>query len=71
MTLDEIRAIAESRNIKPGKMSKKTLIKYIQSKEGNLRCYGTAYTRECGQGDCMWRDDCIDHLWQGGSLEAA
>lgn len=71
MSLDEVREIARSLNIKPGRQSKAALIKSIQAREGSLSCYGTIYTRECGQANCLWREDCIDSLWRNDSLDAA
>lgn len=59
MKLEEIRAIAKSHSIKPGNLSKAELIKTIQVQEGNFDCFGSAYSGECDQSDCLWRSDCI------------
>ena len=59
MKLDEIRSIAMSRGISPGRASKGELIKLIQSDEGNFDCFATAYHGECNQADCAWRADCL------------
>ena len=71
MSLDEIREIARSHNIKPGRKSKPILIRSIQIRQGNFNCYGTAYTRECGQANCLWREDCIDSLWCNNGMKSA
>lgn len=60
MKLNEVRAIAKSRNIKLGNSSKTKLIKAIQTDEGNFDCYATAYNGECDQMNCLWREDCFD-----------
>jgi len=65
MKLEEIRTIANSRGIHPGKLSKSVLIKSIQQEEGNFDCYGTASIGECDQGGCSWREDCFDASQQG------
>ncbi|HEX5364945.1 MAG TPA: SAP domain-containing protein [Gallionella sp.] len=59
MKLEEIRSIAKSRGISPGKASKGELIKRIQSDEGNFDCFATAYHGECNQTGCAWRADCF------------
>jgi hypothetical protein len=56
MKMDDIRAIAKKRGIKPGKMNKAALIKSIQIKEGNVDCYKTI--TDCSQMDCCWRQSC-------------
>ena len=38
--------------------SKTELIKMIQKMEGNFDCFSTAYSGECDQADCCWRNDC-------------
>lgn len=59
MKLEEVRSIAKSHNIKPGKLSKTELIKSIQTAEGNFDCFATAYGGICDQMNCLWREDCI------------
>lgn len=59
MRVDEVREIAESNKIKPGKLSKTELIKTIQLVEGNFDCFATAHNGECDQLDCLWRADCF------------
>lgn len=60
MKLSEIKSIAESKGIKPGKAGKSELIRTIQKSEGNFDCFASGSSGECGQGACMWRADCID-----------
>ena len=57
MKMEDIRAIARERGIKPGKMNKSTLIRTIQTREGNIACYKTK--TDCIQDDCCWRQDCL------------
>lgn len=59
MKLEEIRTIAKSHNINPGKLSKTGLIKTIQTEEGNFDCFATAYDGICDQMSCLWREDCF------------
>jgi len=65
MRMQELRAIAKSHSISPGRRSKAELIKAIQSEEGNFDCYSTAYSHECDQGDCLWREDCFETSVKG------
>jgi hypothetical protein len=60
MKLAEICAIAKAQNISPGKLTKKQLIKAIQTAEGNFDCFSTARNKECDQVDCCWRLDCFE-----------
>ena len=59
MLVKEIKSIAVSMGIKPGKLKKTDLIKVIQLEEGNFDCFGTAFEAECDQGGCSWRKDCF------------
>lgn len=60
MKLEEIRSIAKSRGLHPGKLSKTELIKTLQTGEGNFDCFATAYSGECDQAGCIWRADCFE-----------
>lgn len=60
MKLSEIKAIAESMGIKPGKAGKSELVRTIQKSEGNFDCFASGSSGECGQDTCMWREDCFD-----------
>ncbi|MCK4951884.1 MAG: SAP domain-containing protein [Gammaproteobacteria bacterium] len=55
----KIRKIAKDKGITLGKLSKVNLVRRIQRKEGNFDCYGTAFSGECDQQDCCWREDCL------------
>ena len=65
MKLEDIRSIAKSHSISPGKLSKIELIKAIQTDEGNFDCFATAYDGECDQTGCNWRKDCFDAARRG------
>lgn len=60
MKLSEIKAIAESNGIKPGRAAKSELIRAIQKSEGNFECFASWSSAECGQDSCLWRTDCLD-----------
>jgi len=65
MKLEEIRSIAKSHSINPGKLSKANLIKSIQTSEGNFSCFATAYSGDCDQLCCSWREDCFEAAHRG------
>jgi hypothetical protein len=65
MKLEDVRNIAKSRGVHPGKHSKIELIKTMQAKEGNFDCFATAYGGVCDQVDCLWRQDCFDVAMKG------
>jgi hypothetical protein len=58
MKLDEIRKIAKQHNINAGKKKKAELVRAIQEAEGNEPCFDSGKADQCGQDDCIWRDDC-------------
>jgi len=58
MKLSEIKAIALSLGVKPGKSGKSELIRAIQRAEDNYDCFATGSADECGQQSCLWREDC-------------
>ncbi len=58
MKVEEIRKIAGKFGIKAGKMKKAELVKTIQQTEGNEACFASGMVDECGQGNCLWREDC-------------
>jgi hypothetical protein len=59
MKLDEVRSIAKSIGLLPGKLRKLDLIKSIQRAEGNFDCFASAKNSECDQLECIWRGDCF------------
>lgn len=65
MKLEDVRSIAKSRGIHPGKLSKTKLIKTLQAGEGNFDCFATAYGGECDQFGCSWREDCFEAAKKG------
>lgn len=65
MKMEEVRSIAKSQGLNPGKLSKTELIKSIQMEEGNFDCFATAYAGECDQVGCNWREDCFEAAQQG------
>lgn len=58
MNLDQIKAIAKEKGIKPGRMKKAELVRVIQESEGNNQCFVTGQADRCGQDECLWREDC-------------
>jgi hypothetical protein len=58
MRVAEIKAIAEERGIKAGKMKKEELIRAIQRDEGNSDCFGEGARVPCEQAGCLWFGDC-------------
>jgi hypothetical protein len=59
MKLQEVKNIAKKMGIKAGSMKKTELIRAIQKAEGNVECFGTGRAEECGQMNCLWREDCL------------
>lgn len=58
MKIDEIKGIARQHQIKVGKAKKSELVRAIQQAEGNLQCFDSNISKECGQDACLWREDC-------------
>lgn len=58
MKTEEVKEIARQRGVKTVKMKKGELIRAIQEAEGNPTCFDTGKAAECGQADCLWREDC-------------
>ena len=58
MRLPEIQSIARGKGLRPGKMKKIDLIRAIQNEERNRPCFATGMLDRCGQGECLWREDC-------------
>ena len=59
MLMQEIRNIAQTAGIKPGKLGKTELIRAIQRQEGNFDCYASPVNGQCDQDECLWREDCL------------
>jgi len=60
--VQDIRKIASKQGLKVGELGKLQLIRSIQKAEGNSECFATPYVRECGQMNCLWREDCLKAL---------
>lgn len=58
MHMQTVRAIAQERGIKPGRMTKVDLIRTLQQAEGNTSCFATDEDGSCPQMGCLWREDC-------------
>jgi hypothetical protein len=58
MKINEIKKIASQHNIDLGKAKKSDLVRAIQVAEGNLPCFESKKSAECGQDNCLWREDC-------------
>ena len=59
MNMNEIKHIARSRGLQPGRLKKVDLIRAIQQDEGNESCFRTDKADSCGQDQCLWRTDCL------------
>ena len=53
MKIDEIKKIASQYNINLGKAKKNDLVRAIQEAEGNLACFESNTSVECGQDNCF------------------
>lgn len=58
MNLQKVKEIAKDKGVKIGSLKKSELVQSIQAMEGNESCYNTGKSVECGQENCLWRDDC-------------
>ena len=59
MKINDIKEIAKRHNIKTTKANKVDLIRAIQLSEGNQDCFGNNGSGECGQEQCLWKEDCV------------
>jgi len=59
MTLKQTKDMAKSLGVKTGNMKKENIIRAIQRAEGNFDCFGSAYSGDCDQANCLWRSDCL------------
>lgn len=59
MNMNEIREIARTRGVNPGRLRKVDLIRAVQREEGNESCFQTGKVDVCDQGQCLWRQDCL------------
>ncbi len=61
MRPQEIKAIAKTNGVRVDNMKKENIIKAIQRTEGNTDCFATGKANECGQTNCLWRQDCVTY----------
>jgi len=59
MTVKEIKSIAKKMNLKFSNVRKTDMVRAIQKSEGNNDCFKTGNAQECGQLNCLWRQDCL------------
>lgn len=59
MKMQEIREIAKTAGVSPGRYNKVDLVRNIQIVEGNFACFATAYDKTCDQSNCLWRKECF------------
>ena len=59
MRQKEVRVMAKSLGLIPGRSTKLNLIRSIQVEEGNFPCFATAVELSCDQSECVWRGDCF------------
>ncbi len=59
MNMQEIRKIAKKNGLKISRLNKTSLVKKIQSSEGNYDCFATATNNYCDQANCLWQADCL------------
>jgi hypothetical protein len=59
MKWEDIIAITQKYNIKVSSLNKATLIQSIQRAEGDVPCFAVGRASECGQLNCIWKEDCI------------
>ncbi len=59
MNMQGIRGIAKQRGVSSGKLNKIELVRTLQREEGAFDCFAKAYTGDCDQSDCWWRQDCL------------
>ena len=61
MILNEIRTIiAITHGIQTDELSRIELIQIVQTTEGNVGCFGSAFDRKCDQDMCCWRESCFE-----------
>jgi len=58
MNMNEVKAIASERGVKPGRLKKGELVRAIQAAEGNNTCFASERAESCGEESCLWREDC-------------
>jgi len=59
MKFNDIKSMAKQMGINTYRMKKADIIMSIQRAEHNIDCYGTDRVTHCGEGGCLWREDCL------------
>ena len=59
MRFQEVQKMAKSLGVNPYRKKKIELIQAIQGAEDNVPCFGTARINDCGEQQCLWKDDCL------------
>jgi hypothetical protein len=58
MNMNQIKAFARRKGLRPRQQKKAELIRSIQAAENNPVCYMTHQVDNCGETSCLWRSDC-------------
>jgi len=58
MKMAEVRTKAKAMGINAVGKTKETVIRAIQTAEGNQDCFKRGKRATCGQNKCAWRSDC-------------
>jgi hypothetical protein len=58
MKFEGVKELAKERGLPVKNMKKTDLIRAIQRNEGHFDCYNTSSSANCGQLQCLWREDC-------------
>lgn len=59
MRFQDIQKMAKGLGVKPYRMKKVEMIRAIQDAENSVPCYGTKRVNDCGEPQCLWRNDCL------------
>ncbi len=59
MRYQEIQKMAKGMNINTYRAKKTDIIHAIQRQENNFDCFGTTRVNDCGEEECLWRNDCL------------
>lgn len=59
MKMNEIDEIAQPRIIKTGNSKWSERERVIQLSNGGQQCFYCDFTLECGQKECIWRENCV------------
>jgi hypothetical protein len=59
MNMQQIRELAKEKGAKISKMNKVDAIRMIQLTEGNFDCFAKSDAEQCGQDECLFKEDCV------------